>query len=357
MIEPKANDRISEYLLIEQLGAGSFGEVWKARHHIWEDQIVAIKIATDPQYVRNLQREGVTIHGLRHDNIVRAIGLDPYASPPYLVMEYVEGPTLREVIDANPNGVPLEVALVALRGLLEGLKFAHENGVTHRDVKPANVMIASTADLEQLTPAAIRITDFGLGRAAGLTTTSIMQSGSLLTEEGKSISGTMAYMAPEQRDGLEIDARADLYACGIVLFELVTGKRPQGGDLPSHLKPQLPTWLDEFFARCYTRRERRFASAQEMLDELGRHAQATRPPRVKPVPPLPRAKPVSHANGRKDDFCEKCGHKLDPDDNFCIMCGHQVCSKPRQCQACGAYPDPHDTYCDRCGASLTRKNA
>ena len=79
------------------MGAGSFGEVWRARHHVF-GEFVAIKIPTDPKFVRNLQREGVAVHGLRHPNIVRAIDLDPYADPPYLVMEYVDGPSLRQVI-------------------------------------------------------------------------------------------------------------------------------------------------------------------------------------------------------------------------------------------------------------------
>jgi serine/threonine protein kinase len=84
---PTPNQRISEYVLVERIGGGSFGEVWKAHHHVWTDQLVAIKIPTDPQYVRNLQREGAAVHGLLHPNIVRAIGFDPYADPAYLTME------------------------------------------------------------------------------------------------------------------------------------------------------------------------------------------------------------------------------------------------------------------------------
>ena len=95
MASLREGDRIHNYLLEARVGAGSFGEVWRARHHIF-GEVVAIKIPTDPQYVRNLQREGVAIHGLRHPNIVRAIDMDPYADPPYLIMEYIDGPSLRE---------------------------------------------------------------------------------------------------------------------------------------------------------------------------------------------------------------------------------------------------------------------
>jgi serine/threonine protein kinase len=352
MNPPKPGDRISEYVLLEQVGAGSFGEVWKARHHIWHDQIVAVKIATDAQYVRNLQKEGVTIHGLRHPNIVRAIGLDPYAGPPYLVMEFIDGPSLQQVIEAHPTGLPMEAVLAVLRGMLLALQAAHENGVIHRDIKPANVLIASRDDVSKLTADAVRITDFGLGQAERLTTTSILQSGSLATEDGKSISGTMAYMAPEQRDGLEVDARADLYACGVVLFEMVTGKRPQGGDLPSHLRPELPKWLDDFFARCYTGRERRFGSAAEMLARLDDHLKASQAPRAKPVPPLPRARPVSATPSPQGSACPQCGGQVERDDNFCIHCGHQINPHPRRCVKCGAYPDVNDKYCILCGGSL-----
>ncbi|MBN1347564.1 MAG: protein kinase [Phycisphaerae bacterium] len=355
MYQPKSGDRISEYLLLEQVGAGSFGEVWKARHHVWQDQIVAVKLATDAQYVRNLQREGVTIHGLRHPNIVRALGLDPYAAPPYLVMEFIDGPSLRQVVDTHPEGIPLASAMAVLRGMLEALAVAHENGIIHRDVKPANVLIASREGVEAWTPEVVRITDFGLGQAAGLTTTSIMASGSLLTDEGKSISGTIAYMAPEQRDGLDLDARADLYSCGVVLFELVTGKRPQGGDLPSHLRSELPKWLDEFFARCYTRREHRFSSAREMLDELARHARVTELPRATPVARLPKAIPPAAKGRTRREFCEKCGTRLAPEDNFCIKCGQQVNPNPPRCTKCGAYIDAGDKYCILCGASLVSR--
>ena len=92
---PTSGQRVSEYILDEKLGAGSFGEVWRAHHHMWVDQLVAIKIPTDPNYVRNLQREGATLHRLVHPNIVRAIGFDPYSDPAYLTMEFVRGTSLR----------------------------------------------------------------------------------------------------------------------------------------------------------------------------------------------------------------------------------------------------------------------
>src|SRR3982751_4708452 len=99
---PSPNQRVGEYVLQDRVAAGTFGEGGRACHHVWADQLVAIKIPTDSQYLRNLQREGVAIHGLHHPNVVRAIGFDPYADPPYLTMEYVPGTSLRTSIKNGP---------------------------------------------------------------------------------------------------------------------------------------------------------------------------------------------------------------------------------------------------------------
>ncbi len=354
MIEPQTGDRVSEYLLDERLGAGSFGQVWKAHHHIWTEQVVAVKIPTDGQYVRNLQREGSVIHGLKHPNIVRAIGLDPYADVPYLVMEFVDGPSLRALIDAHPQGMPIRAAQEITRGILRALEHAHTNNVIHRDVKPANILInsANSKPADEIDAEDVKVTDFGLGKVGAITTASILQSGSLLSEEGKSISGTLAYMAPEQRDGGETDARSDLYAVGMVLFEMLCGARPSGSDIPSDIREGLPSWVDPVYARLYTRRERRYESAGEALAAID---EASVPPiattgqrvgRMASTPPL--------VNLRGDDalMCESCGAAIDPDDNFCIMCGSQLVKELRRCPNCNAYPAADDRFCVRCGGKL-----
>src|SRR5688572_7563129 len=106
------NQRVGEYVLQERVNAGTFGEIWRACHHVWSDQVVAVKIPTDPQYLRNLQREGVAIHGLVHPNIVRAMGFDPYADPPYLTMEFVPGTSLRPLIQKRSLSVNDAVAVM-----------------------------------------------------------------------------------------------------------------------------------------------------------------------------------------------------------------------------------------------------
>ena len=162
---PNSNQRVGEFVLQERINRGTFGEVWKAHHHVWTDQIVAIKIPTDPQYLRNLQREGVAIHGLVHPNIVRAIGFDPYAETPYLAMEYVPGSSLRPMIQNKSLSIPDAVAI--MRQVLAGLSHAHQNGIIHRDIKPENILVHERAFKEGFAAdGAIKVTGFWFGRAS-----------------------------------------------------------------------------------------------------------------------------------------------------------------------------------------------
>ncbi len=333
-------DRISNYLLETRIGAGSFGEVWRARHHVFGD-LVAIKIPTDAQFVRNLQREGVAVHGLHHPNIVRAIDLDPYADPPYFIMEYVDGPSRRAVIDEQGSGFPIDAAVAILRGILQALTAAHAGGLIHRDVKPANILLAQpVTPLASITEQAVKVTDFGLGHVGGTTTQSIMQSGSMLTEDGRSIAGTLAYMSPEQKEGGELDARSDLYACGIILFEMLTGDRPEGTESLCSLRSEVPARLDEVFRRSYTRWDRRYASASDMLGALT----ATRQE--------PSAEPPQRVFAGTEPGCPACREPVHRDDQFCIHCGHQLAASVPRCAACQAFAHPSDRFCIFCGNDL-----
>ncbi len=348
----REGDRINNYLLDRVVGAGSFGEVWRARHHVL-DQVVAIKIPTDPQYVRNLQREGVAIHGLDDANIVRAIDMDPYGDPPYLIMEYIDGPSLREAIDHAGAAFPIESAIVVVRGILGALASAHAAGIVHRDVKPANILLTlPVSRLDELSEHCVKVTDFGLGSVSGNVTQSLMQSGSVLTENGKSIAGTWAYMSPEQKQGSDVDGRSDLYSCGVILFELLTGERPQGFDLPGKLRSEVPSWLDDVVRRCYTRLEQRFTSAEEMLAALspetsrGQHVDAT-------IPPLPAF--VRRARvGKNGRACPACEMTVEPTDQFCIRCGHQLVESVPSCPSCESVVHYSDRFCISCGKDLGR---
>lgn len=352
MVQPQ--QRIGEYVLQERIGGGAFGEVWRAHHHVWTDQLVAIKFPADPQYLRDLQREGVALHGLVHPNIVRAIGFDPYSPVPYLTMEYVPGTSLRPLI---PNrSVSIADAVAILKQVLTGLKFAHEHGVVHRDIKPENVLVHERAWKEGFgVEGVVKLTDFGLGRADGRASgDSIAFSASLSGPTGRQIAGTLDYMAPEQRQGDGGDARADLYACGVVLYELLTGQRPAGTEVPSDRNRSVPAALDNVFRRSYARLDKRFASADEFLSALSLASPAAGPTVPVRPPPLPsRYVPYPQRPAAASITCPQCRKQVDARDQFCMHCGVQLVPEVRRCPRCGAYPDVYDRHCIFCGEALT----
>jgi len=332
--------RLGEYVLEARVGGGSFGEVWRAHHHVWIDQLVAVKIPTDSQYLRNLQREGFAIHGLVHPNIVRALGFDPYAQVPYLVTEYVPGSSLRPLIQKR-LAIPDAVAI--MRQVLAGLRYAHEQQVIHRDIKPENILIHERALRDGFAvEGVVKVTDFGLGKTAGASAGSIAYSASINSPAAREIAGTLDYMAPEQRSGAEPDARIDLYACGVVLYEMLTGERPAGTEVPSDLNPAVPKYLDEVFRRSYARLDKRFASAAQFLEAMPNLAM----PASAPPPAVPRPGVVGSV------ACPQCRKPIDPTDQFCMHCGVQVAAAVRRCPRCGAYPDQSDRYCIFCGETL-----
>jgi len=337
--------RVSEYILDACIGRGAFSEVWRARHHIWERELVAAKLPIEPEYVRYLRREGVVVHGLRHANIVRVLGLDPYAEIPYLIMELVRGPSLREVLTEKTRGLPIAAVLTVLRGVLEGVAAAHEARILHRDLKPGNVLLhLDGKPLDKLAVEDVKVTDFGLGIGNDETLRSIVQSVSM-DREGRLV-GTLAYMAPELRDGRDPpEPRCDLYSIGVMLFETLTGERPAGAELPSTLRADVPEALDEIFRRLYAHRDRRYESARAVLADLDVRLR----PRRTAVPPPPPPVPAGPA---RRTTCPSCGAATESDDQFCTQCGSQIVARIRRCPACGAFPGLQDRFCIFCGAGL-----
>ncbi|MBC7784609.1 MAG: protein kinase [Burkholderiales bacterium] len=336
--------RISEYIIEEPLGAGTFGEVWRARHHVWNQQTVAIKLPNNAEFIRDLQREGLAVQGLEHPNIVRAIGFDPYADPPYLIMEYVPGSSLRQPLGKGAFAVTDAIAV--MQQILTGLSHAHGRSLVHRDLKPENVLLhADVKSKGYAHPGAVKITDFGFGKRSTMNAGSIEYSMSANHERAKDIVGTLAYMSPEQRAGEDVDARSDLYACGIMLFEMITGEKPTGTEMPSDLSANVPAEVDEAFRRSYTRLDRRFASAIEMATVLGR-VRAGGLSRTSIIPPLPKKRGAA--------ACPRCQRGIGGKDQFCIHCGVQLVTTVRRCAHCGAYPDMDDEFCTQCGRTIAR---
>jgi len=165
-------------------------------------------------------------------------------------MALYPGETLKARLDRE-GPLPVGDALAIARQIAEGLAYAHAAGIVHRDLKPGNVMLVPNGP--------VKILDFGLAKA---------RDQSLSTASAQW--GTVAYMAPEQIQGEAVDACTDLWALGVVLFEMLTGRAPSGSDLPSEVSPALGTYWDEVFRRCHTRVERRYEDVDAFLRELGR---------------------------------------------------------------------------------------
>jgi serine/threonine protein kinase len=284
----EAGMRVQDHILVERLGSGAFGEVWKVAHaHL--PRTAAIKFATSEKAVDALLREGVPQFGLDHPGIVKVLDANLSAVPPFVVLEYVEGRSLREVLRERGR---LEVpdAASIFRQLAAAIAYAHEKGVIHGDVKPENVIVAGTigADLRA------KLTDFQLGASAtGARPFAPGAPGVRPSLETRGAFGTYRYLAPEQEAGEPLDGRADLFGLGVVLFEMLTGRLPQGRDLPSDLEPSISWWWDHIFSRCYTGRERRYPGARELLQDIAAAEKGPRwgdmPSQRTPALPAPRA--------------------------------------------------------------------
>src|ERR1044071_7509988 len=204
------------YRIARKLGSGGMADVYLA-----EDQElgrrVAIKMlharyANDEQFVERFRREATHAAGLSHPNIVSIYDRGVAGGSYYIVMEYIEGRTLKELI-VTRGPCPVPVAISYTRQVLAALRYAHKNGIIHRDIKPHNVIV----DRE----GRVKVADFGIARAGT----------SEMTEAG-SIVGTAQYLSPEQARGAPVDESSDLYSTGIVLYELLTGKVPFTGETP-----------------------------------------------------------------------------------------------------------------------------
>jgi serine/threonine protein kinase/Tol biopolymer transport system component len=211
-----AGDKLGAYEIVSLLGKGGMGEVWKARDpQLGRD--VSIKVS-EVQFTDRFEREARAIAALNHPNVCTLY----HIGPNYLVMELIEGPTLAERI--KEGAIPLEEALGIAKQIVEALEAAHEKGITHRDLKPANIKIKPDGS--------VKVLDFGLATAAGEEQEFGPDSPTMLTAGGM-ILGTAGYMAPEQARGKKVDKRADIWAFGVVLFEMVTGKRLFAGETVS----------------------------------------------------------------------------------------------------------------------------
>jgi serine/threonine protein kinase len=251
-----AGTRVGPYEISEMIDAGGMGEVYRARDTKLRRE-VALKVlpesfVNDPERVARFRREAQVVASLNHPHIAAIYGLEESGGMLALVMELVDGPTLAARITSGP--LAIEEALRISGQIIDALEAAHERGIVHRDLKPGNVKITSDG--------AVKVLDFGLAKV--LNQSSILDSGSSLiaTHEGM-ILGTAPYMSPEQARGPAVDRRTDIWAFGVMLYEMITGRRPFAGNsvaevLASVVKDEpdlsrLPSGIAALVARCLTK--------------------------------------------------------------------------------------------------------
>lgn len=285
--------RIGRFDILEKLGEGAMGTVYRAFDPLIE-RTVAIKTiplnlpeAEKRLFEDRFLREAKSAGKLSHPNIVTIYDVGETDDFAYIAMEYLDGPSLREILREH-GPLPLELALDTALQMADALAFAHNHGIVHRDIKPPNVIIDSRRGT-------VKLTDFGIAHLMSNTET---RAGMLM--------GSPRYMSPEQVQGQPVDGRSDIFSLGVVLYEMLTGRPPFGGEelhgilfrivnepvVPvSQTRTNIPADVDKILARCLAkRRDDRYSNASELAHDLNAllHPMPAERTEHPANPPLPR---------------------------------------------------------------------
>jgi serine/threonine protein kinase len=281
----QVGDTLGPYEVVEQIGVGGMATVYKA-YHAKLDRDVAVKVlhqslTPEPNFLARFQREAQIIARLEHPNIVTVYDYSDIEGSPYLVMRFVEGRTLEQILQDGPLALPEIMRIMHAVG--DALAYAHEHGVLHRDVKPSNIIIDARG--------VPYLTDFGLAR--------LVRGGSSTLSQG-TIIGTPHYISPEQGLGQsELDARTDVYSFGVVLYELVVGRVPYTGDtpfsvvhdhiytplpLPREVNPDVPPQVESVLVKALAKDPAsRYQTVTDLVQAFEAVVNAAGPDRVRPA--------------------------------------------------------------------------
>jgi len=284
---PGSMGRLGNYEVTEVVGQGGMGVVLKAfdpsLHRVVAVKVLAPFLAHNPQAKKRFIREGKAIAAVSHDHVITIHGIDEFAEPPRIIMQFVSGRSLQQKIDAEGSLDLKEILRIGMQ-TAAGLAAAHAQGLVHRDVKPSNILLENGIQR-------VKLTDFGLARAVD--DASLTQSGA--------IAGTPQYMAPEQANGDAVDFRADLFSLGSVMYAMCVGHSPFRAsttmgvlkrvchDPPrpiQELNPDIPDWLCAIISRLLEKKpEDRYSSARTVAEILEKWLAHVQQPHVVPKPP------------------------------------------------------------------------